>query len=61
MYAECWSGPEAHLNYARQGKTKQCVDTKYRTIAHELQECPVQTGIPNTNFVYRISSLDAGN
>lgn len=59
FYAECWTGNDALDKYAEHGPGHECVDTSYKHIVHPVQGCPVQTGVGNSNFVYRISSVDA--
>ena len=45
FYGECWSGPQAHLTYAEDGKSKRCI---------------LGVGEGKANFVYRLVLEEKG-
>lgn len=54
FYGECWSGPEAHLDYEIYGESRTCVNHEFKKIANRTA-CNIGTGTDSTNYVYRIA------
>lgn len=54
FYGECWSGPNAHETYGKYGKSKECVDGKFRSYSKD-KTCLRYVGRNWANHVYRIA------
>jgi len=54
FYGECWSGPDAAQDYAKYGKSKECIDTKYQPSSDNT--CGKDIGKSWTNYVFRLAT-----
>ena len=55
FYGECWSGPFAEFNYARDGKSDKCImnfEAPTACVKDEPKEC---VGQAKTNYIYMLT------
>ena len=55
FWGECWSGPNAAIDFNKYGNANNCSTSKLNADFVDTTKCQVATGKQWTNYVYRIA------
>ena len=55
FWGECWSGPNAAIDYNKYGTADSCSTSKFNEDFVDTTKCQAATGKQWTNYVYRIA------